>query len=451
MGRISAASLVAALAAVSALVWLGAPAARADDPFLRRTPTVIAVEKVGPAVVNITTEQVVEQRSPFYQYGGRQDSFFRQFMAPQRRQTVQSLGSGVLIDAERHVLTNEHVVASASRIFVTLNDGREYEAKVIGADPTNDLAVLVVQTDDELPWVPPGSSHDILVGEPVIAIGNPFGFSNTVTTGVVSATDRSIQIGERSFHGFIQTDASINPGNSGGPLLNAEGDLIAINTAIFGSGQGIGFAIPIDAALRVVAELIEHGEVTPVTLGLDFQDLDPALREVMDLPNGVRGVLVNRVDPGGPAAKAGLRRGDVIATLDGTKVEGAREFFSMLETVTVDQSLVIEAFRNDEKMAFTVKAEAIPDDLIGELANRFLGVRLEWKDDRGYAVDSVRRRGPAELVGIRRGDILMVLNGVRLEDEEALKRALMNLRGRPRALAVVQRGSGRYNVAIPLR
>ncbi len=410
-----------------------------------------AVEKVGPAVVNITTEQVVEQRSPFYQYDNRQNTFFRQFMAPQRRQTVQSLGSGVLIDADRHVLTNEHVVAGASRIFVALSDGREYEARVIGADPTNDLAVLVVETEDELPWVPPGTSSDILVGEPVIAIGNPFGFSNTVTTGVISATDRSIQIGERAFHGFLQTDASINPGNSGGPLLNAEGSLIAVNTAIFGSGQGIGFAIPIDAALRVVSELIEHGQVMPVTLGLDFQDLDPALREVMELPNGVIGVLVNRVDPGGAAEKAGLRRGDVIATLDGTKVNSAGEFFSMLETVVVDQTLEMEVFRNDRRLTVTVKAEPIPDDLIGELANRFLGVRLEWKEGNGYAVDAIRQRGPAAVVGIRRGDYLLGINGVRLDGEEALKRALLNLRGRPRALVLVQRGNGRHNVAVPLR
>jgi len=425
--------------------------AHAQDPFLRRTPTVQAVEKVGPAVVAITTEQVIEQRSPFYQYGSRQNTFFNQFMSPQRQRTVQNLGSGVLIDEERHVLTNEHVVAGASRIFVTLNDGREFAARAIGADPTNDLAVLVVETEDALPWVPPGQSHDVLVGEPVIAIGNPFGFSNTVTTGVISARDRSIQIGERSFHGFLQTDASINPGNSGGPLLNAEGSLIGINTAIFGSGQGIGFAIPIDAALLVVAELIEHGELMPVTLGLDFQSLDPALREVMDLPNGVHGVLVSRVDPGGAAEKAGLRRGDVIATLDGTKVRDARELFTMLETVVVGQKLDMEVFRNDRKIAMQVKAEAIPDDLVGELANRSLGVGLEWKKGRGFEVDSVRRRGPAELVGIRRGDYVLGINGVPLDGEKALRHALLNLRGRPRALVVVQRGNGRYNVTIPLR
>ena len=435
---------------LAAGVALSLPAA-AEDPFLRRTATVRAVEQVGPAVVNITSEKIVEQRSPFYQYDGRTNSFFQQFMSPGRNQTLTNLGSGVLIDADRHILTNEHVVVGATRIRVVLNDGREYEAHVIGADPTNDLAVLQVDTQDELPWIPTGTSADILVGEPVIAIGNPFGFSNTVTTGVISATDRSIHIGDHSFHGFLQTDASINPGNSGGPLLNAEGALIGINTAIFGSGQGIGFAIPVDAARLVMDELIEHGTVMPVTLGLDFQELDPALREVMELPNGVKGVLVNRVDPGGAAEQAGLRRGDVISRLDGRSVNDASELFTMLETAVVGQVLEMEIFRNDHRKTLRVTAEAIPDNLIEELANRSLGVRLEWKNGRGYVVERLRDRGPSALVGILRGDVFVGLNGVRLDGEPALRLALLNLRGRPRALAVVRRGNGRYNVTIPLR
>jgi S1-C subfamily serine protease len=250
---------------VTAMVWAAATA-RADDPFLRRTATVRAVEKVGPAVVNITTERVVRRRSPFSGFGGDPlfDQFFRDFFSPRtRNQTVQSLGSGVVIDPEGRVITNEHVVARASRIRVSLADGREFEATLVGADPNNDLAVLQIDTEEELPWVAPGSSRDLLVGEPVIAIGNPFGLSNTVTTGVLSATDRSINTNGRTFHGFLQTDASINPGNSGGPLLNAEGTLIGINTAIYQGAEGIGFAIPIDVARRVVAELIEHGEVQP--------------------------------------------------------------------------------------------------------------------------------------------------------------------------------------------
>ena len=427
--------------------------ARADDPFLRRTATVRAVEKVGPAVVNITTERVVTRRSPFS--GHRNDpffdQFFRDFFEP-RRETLQSLGSGVIIDAQRHVLTNEHVVSRASRIQVSLSDGREFEATLVGADPNNDLAVLRIETGESLPWVRPGRSEDLLVGEPVIAIGNPFGLSNTVTTGVISALDRSIKASDRAFHGFIQTDASINPGNSGGPLLNAEGTLIAINTAIYNGAQGIGFAIPIDVAKRVVAELIEHGEVQPVWLGLEFQDLDPALQEVMELPEGVFGALINRVRKGGPADRAGFERGDIVTKLDGRPVRSARSFFEMLGTVTDGQRLQIEAWRDSDFMEIAVVAEDIPDSLVAELTQQFLGMELQALDTeaRGFVVQSVRSESASARIGIRRGDLLLGVNGLPLRTADDLRRAVLNLRGRDRALVVVQRGNGRYHVTIPL-
>ena len=265
-----------------ALLLAGVAAAAEGDPFLRRTATVRAVERVGPSVVNITTRQLVQggQSNPFAPFGGAPglEWFFRDFFEPRfPSRTTQSLGSGVVIDAQRHVLTNEHVVARADDILVTLADGRQLGARLVGADPNNDLAVLEIQTEEPVPWTEPGGSRDLLVGEPVIAIGNPFGLSNTVTTGVLSAVDRSLRSEDRVFHGFLQTDASINPGNSGGPLLNAEGSLIGINTAIYNGAQGIGFAIPIDTAMRVVRELITHGEIAPVWLGFDLQDLDAPL------------------------------------------------------------------------------------------------------------------------------------------------------------------------------
>lgn len=264
---------------------ISAPVALASDPFLRENTTVRVVKDVGPSVVNITTERIVASRNAFPRGGNPFfDSFFRDFFEPRIPETVQNLGSGVLIDAERHILTNEHVVGRASRIRVSLADGTEFDATLIGADPNNDIAVLRVDTDKRLPWLKPGRSNDLMVGESVIAIGNPFGLSNTVTTGVISALNRSVRTDNFVYHGFLQTDASINPGNSGGPLVNAEGELIAINTAVYGGAQGIGFAIPIDTAKRVVDELIEHGEVTPVWLGLDLQDLDPRLAAAMDLP-----------------------------------------------------------------------------------------------------------------------------------------------------------------------
>jgi len=406
-------------------------------------------------VVNITTERMVRQRSPFRRFSGDPffDRFFEDFFSPRTRQrTVQSLGSGVIIDAQGHVLTNEHVVARATRIRVSLADGREFDAEPVGVDPNNDLAVLRVQTDEELPWVAPGTSSDLLVGEPVIAIGNPFGLSNTVTTGVVSALDRSIRAGDRTFHGFLQTDASINPGNSGGPLLNARGSLIGINTAIYQRAEGIGFAIPIDAAKRVVAELIEHGEVQPVWLGLDFQDLDPALQEVMALPDGVFGALVNRVYRGGPAARAGVERGDVVTAVDGRPVEDARSFFDMLQSATDGQGMRLEVWREDGRRELAVVAEEVPEEQITRLTEQLLGMGLRPTDGEGggFAVESVRSGSAAERIGFQRGDRLLAVNGRPLRGPEDLRRAVLDLRGRRHAMVVVRRGRGQYHVAIPL-
>jgi S1-C subfamily serine protease len=290
-----------------------------------------------------------------------------------------------------------------------------------------------------------------MVGEPVIAIGNPFGLSNTVTTGVLSATNRSILAHGHTFHGFLQTDASINPGNSGGPLLNAEGALIGVNTAIYDGAEGIGFAIPIDVARRVVAELIEHGEVLPVTLGLEFQDLDPALREVMQLPRALRGALVNRVQPGGPASRAGLRRGDIVARIDNHKLQSARQLFEILETVTANQSLEIEVWRDGASRTVQIVAEKIPDNVAEQLASRLLGLELGWHQAGAYAVTAVRRGSPGERIGLQPGDYVLAVNGLRLDGDSAMTRAMLDLRGRERALVVVQRGPGRYHLTIPLR
>ena len=321
-----------ALPFASAALWvavLAVSAAHAADPFLRRTATVDVVQHVGPSVVNITTERLSKTPSPFRvrpdSSDPRYEAFFDNFFAPRAR-TVQSLGSGVIFDREGHVLTNEHVIAKATRVRVAIADGREFDAEVVGADANNDLAVLRIIMDkkETLPFTPLGNSDDLMVGEPVIAIGNPFGLSSSVTTGVISAINRSVNAqASTSFHGLLQTDALINPGNSGGPLLNAEGRLIGINVAIYGGAQGIGFAIPINVASRVIHELLLYGEVHPVWLGLEFQDIEPALRQVLAIPNESRGALIHRVQPGSPAARAGIRRGDVIIGVDGRGLSSA--------------------------------------------------------------------------------------------------------------------------------
>ena len=444
--------LLGALALGLCLV-IAAGNAQAGDPFLRRTATVRAVEKVGPSVVSITTEQLEEGQNPFSRLlpGPGSEGYFSDLFEKRAQRSSHDLGSGVIISPNGHVLTNEHVIRRARRVSITLADGRTLGARIVGADPTNDIAVLEVQTEEDLPWIEPGTSSDIMVGEPVIAIGNPFGFSNTVTTGVISATNRSIRTGQLTFHGFLQTDASINPGNSGGPLVNAEGSLIGINTAIYQGAEGIGFAIPIDVARRVVTELIEHGEVHPVTLGIDFQDLDPALREVMELPNSMTGSLINRVRPGGPADEAGIRRGDILTELDGRDIRSARQIFEMLETTTPQQKLKVQFWRDGKRETATLVAKEIPENVAAEMTSRLIGLSLEWLDGVGFAISNVRQQSPAAVVGLQSGDLLLAVNGLVLNSDEALRRAILGLRGRERALVVVQRGRGRYHLMIPLK
>src|SRR5204863_10077631 len=223
-------------------------------------------ERVSLAVVNVSAESIVREVDPFF--GG--------MLGPSRRRKTQSLGSGLIIDAAGVVLTNAHVIEGASRIVVTTLDGRELEADVLGSDRDADLAVLKVDGKN-LPARPLGRSGDLMIGETVIAIGNPFGLSHTVTTGVVSALNRSLNTDGRTYTDFIQTDASINPGNSGGPLLNIRGELIGVNTAIYGKAQGIGFAIPVDRVHRVMGDLVSFGEVRRAWVGLTVQDLTPDL------------------------------------------------------------------------------------------------------------------------------------------------------------------------------
>jgi len=442
----------ALLGAALLLASAAAPPAGAADPFLRRTPVVRAVETAGPAVVNITTARTVKT-SPFGRVGDPFfDQFFERFFEPRTgSRSVQNLGSGVLIDDEGHVLTNAHVVERAETIRVKLADGREFDATAVGTSPNNDLAVLRVETDEPLPWIPPGRSDDLLVGEPVIAIGNPFGLSNTVTTGVISALDRSIRTERRVFHGFLQTDASINPGNSGGPLLNAEGRLVGINTAIYGgNAEGIGFAIPIDVARRIMRELIDHGEVAPVWMGIDLQALEPELREVMRIPAEVTGALVSHVSPGGPAGAAGVQRGDVVVRFEGQLVTDPPAFYEVLNQVTQGHRTRLEIWRAGEPRTLRPVAAALPDGLVEELAERLMGLRLEPNPRGGYVVQSVRKDSGAARTGLQPGDWLLSVNGRTLRDEDALRASVLGLRGRTRALVVVVRGRGRYHLNLPL-
>ena len=266
----------------------------------RENAVVHAVKKVSPAVVNISSEYKVHKRtSPFSGFGMDPffESFFKDFFEPgfERRYKRSSLGSGVIIDGNRgFILTNTHVIAKTGTITVVLKDEREFEAQIVGADPDSDLALLRIASKDPLPAIEMGESNELMIGETVIAIGNPFGFSNTVTTGVISALNRSVRTEKQVFQNFIQTDASINPGNSGGPLLNINGELIGINTAIYAKAQGIGFAIPIDKAKRIVSDLIRYGEVIQAWIGVTVQNIDKRLATYLNVPDG-KGVLIKEV------------------------------------------------------------------------------------------------------------------------------------------------------------
>jgi serine protease Do len=269
---------------------------------------------------------------------------------------------------------------------------------------------------------------------------------------VISATDRSVNAESHTFHGLLQTDALINPGNSGGPLLNAEGKLIGINTAIYGGAQGIGFAIPIEVAKRVIRELILYGEVHPVWLGLEFQNLDPALREVMGLPNGLAGVLVNRLHAGSPASKAGVRRGDIVAAVDGRAIKSAQQLFEMLEGVTAGQKINLELYRDGEIREAKAVAEELPDAMVRSIVNKALGLDLQLSpESQLFQIREVDPGSNAQAMGIRRGDAVLGINGVPLSTNEDLRRASARLRGRAQAQVVVQRGPGRYHLTIPLQ
>jgi S1-C subfamily serine protease len=297
--------LPAVVALLLATLWAASPAAAYD----RETPVVKAVRAVSPAVVNVSSQIAAQLHdSPFSGMPGSDFGwFFRDFFDRgwPRRQPATSLGSGVIIDGRRgFILTNAHVVAQSGQIMVTLMDERRFEAQLVGSDPDSDLAVLRIPANNPLPSVAMGSCKDLMIGETVIAIGNPFGFSHTVTTGVISAVNRSFRADDREYHDFLQIDASINPGNSGGPLLNINGELIGINTAIYAKAQGIGFAIPIDRAKRIVDDLIRFGEVIQAWIGLRVQPIDERLAAYLKLEKP-EGILVRTVEAGSPADKAG--------------------------------------------------------------------------------------------------------------------------------------------------
>lgn len=386
-----------------AQAWLPLEESRAapapESP--RMTPVVRAVQSVAPAVVNITSTHVIEGRrsSPLERFFG--PGFgpgfpgFDDFPgAEPRRQKRVSLGSGVIVDGQKGlVLTNAHVIAGGDEVMVHLLDGREFPAEVKGADPDFDIAVLEIKEARNLPAVRLGDSGDILPGETVIAIGNPFGFNHTVTTGVVSALGRTIRNEGGVFTDLIQTDAAINPGNSGGPLLNIEGGLIGINTAVDARAEGIGFAIPINKARRVMEDLMGRGRVAPLWLGIAAEDLDSRMAMALG-QRETRGVLVSAVFEGTPAARAGIAPGDIIESINATPVRDRRDYLNVLRNQTGGENLRLALRRGEKSLTLAVTPSPFDDNRARTLMERRWGLTLGSEESRGLVIQSVRRDGP---------------------------------------------------------
>ncbi len=415
------------------------------DVARRRSAVVEVVQKVSPAVVYIGTEQEVESR-----FRGRRSPLEDFFGVPEQRQRVQGLGTGVIIDAAGIIVTNEHVIRGASAIHVVLEDGRTLDAEVLGSDSGNDLAVLKVSAKSPLPTAKLGTSSDLMIGETVVAIGSPFGLSKTVTAGVVSAVGRTFRAEDgRVYNDFVQTDAAINPGNSGGPLLNVDGEIIGINTAIFASAQGIGFAIPADKVRRIVDELTRFGKLRPAWVGIEALDLPPRLATQLGWDR-TYGALVAGVEPGSPAEQAGVQRGDVLAEMGGSRISDAEDFDTRVRGYPARSAFPLTVWRQGALRTLQVSPVEFPPRLIETFAWDQLGLRV--KETRGaIAISAVRPDSVAQEVGLAPGDVILRINNQQVGNSDSFREALLTARRGRSVLLLVRRGRYGYHITLPFQ
>ncbi|MAX55200.1 MAG: serine endoprotease DegQ [Alcanivoracaceae bacterium] len=430
---------------VQPLVWLMLALCVAFSPVQAALPSVTGegdalpslapmLEKTSPAVVNIAIEtRVRAARNPLMD-----DPFFRRFFnmpEQQRERRAASAGSGVIVDADNgYILTNAHVVKNADSIEVTLTDGRELSAELVGTDEEVDLAVLKLEEADGLTQIAIADSTGLRVGDFVVAIGNPFGLGQTVTSGIVSALGRT-GLGIEGYESFIQTDASINPGNSGGALVNLRGELVGINTAILapaGGNVGIGFAIPTEMAENVMHQLIEHGEVRRGMLGVTIQDLTPELADAFGVERQ-RGVVITQVVEDSAAEKAGLKSGDVVTAVDGRPVNRAADLRNKVGMAPVGEKVTLSILRDGKKKDVTATiSESNRETAGGEAVSRFLeGASLRdlrkgelQHAESGVLVDAVERASPAWRAGLRQGDVIINANRKDVVDMKELRSAV---------------------------
>ena len=422
-------------------------------PFPSLSPM---IKDVHPAVVNISTFSTQQ-----YNYNPLlNDPFFRHFFnIPDQRQLQQqpkkrqqSAGSGVVVDADDGIImSNFHVIKGADEVQVSLADGRSFEAKVLGEDVELDIAILKIKADD-LVDVKIANSDVLEVGDFVVAIGNPFGLGQTVTTGVVSALGRT-GLGIEGYENFIQTDASINPGNSGGALVNLAGELVGINTAIIapsGGNVGIGFAIPSNMAKASMEQIIEHGEVKRGQIGIGIQDITHDLRKAFDIENGQGGVLVTNVMEDSPAEDAGLKSGDVVVAVDGQKTTSTGQLRSQIGMRTIGEKVTLTIMRDGDEKTIKVKVgkPSSIEGLSGEIHALLKGVQFENESNKeGVRVVSISPNSSAAYSGLRPGDIIVAANKRRVYDLDSLESAL----ARNKSAVLLQVNRGRSSLFIVIR
>jgi len=433
-------------------------------------------KQVGPAVVYIQVEKEVEQQnvagSPF---GGHPfgDEFLRRFFgqppqqnpqqepqkkAPKRRESGQ--GSGFIISSDGYIMTNNHVVGDADKVTVQLLDGREYTAKIIGTDPPTDVALIKIDADEKLPFLALGNSDKLEVGDWVLAFGNPFGLSHTLTAGIVSAKGRS-GIGLTDYENFIQTDAAINPGNSGGPLVNIDGEVVGMNTAIFsrsGGYMGIGFAIPINMAQNIHQQLVKHGGVTRGRLGVLIQDLTKDLAESFDIDQR-NGILVAQVVEDSPAEKAGLKQGDVILQLNGNKVDKVAKFRNQIAMTRPGTEVDFLVLRDGKKknikaaigkMESDAEGRPVSSDELPELGMKLqkmtndLAEQFGYKGVNGVLVVEVEAGSIAAQAGIQRGSLIEEVNREEVQTPDQVKKLIKESKKKSVLLLVRQGDASRY-------
>ena len=458
------------------------PAAKGDNglDLLRQSSKAFTevAEKAVPAVVSVQVETVIEVSSdygsPFGYHSPFDDEFFERFFGrkfrrsqPQERKQVGQ-GSGFIISADGYILTNNHVVENADKIKVILNDGREFNnAKIIGTDPESDVAVIKIDGED-LPTIELGDSDDLRIGEWVIAVGNPFGLSETVTVGIVSAKGRHVGITEGGYEDFIQTDAAINPGNSGGPLLNLDGKVVGINSAIFsrsGGYMGIGFAIPINMARQVKDQLVDTGKVTRgyIGIGMNPKGITPELAKFFGLEKNT-GVLIAEVLEDTPAEKAGLKSGDIILKMNGKDVKDNVSFRNSVSLIKPGTKIKLTVLRGDKEKEITVKIGSKADSLLAKGSSEIgqkLGLQVQdltielarkfgYKPGTGVIVTEVVRSSSADRAGIEPGMSILSVNRQEVSSVKEFNDALKKSAKTKEAVLLVKYDRFAWWVVLPL-